>query len=270
MLTRPTTEQFAGWKRSLFSQPMAPPSFRFLDPTHILATLAKLRRRIEERFPGSGLAGVASDLEGLGADCAKEATSLGNPNWPLRAIAALLLALGLLGVGSLLWSLWPGTTHFATLSEFVQAIDSAVNDAVFLGIAIWFFLTIEGRLKRRTALRSIHQLRSVAHIVDMHQLTKDPERLMSPQPDTESSPERKMTSDQLGRYLDYCSEMLSLTSKLAALYVQHFNDPVVLQSVNELESLTNGLSRKVWQKITILEAAASQRDLRASTREGVV
>ena len=69
-----------------------------------------------------------------------------------------------------------------------------------------------------------------------------------------------MISDQLGRYLDYCSEMLSLTSKLAALYVQRFDDSVVLQAVNEVESLTNGLSRKVWQKITILEAAASRRE----------
>lgn len=242
-------------------------SFRLLDPTHILGTLAQLRRRIEERFPGSGLSGVARDLESLGADCAREATLLAAPNWPLRAIAALLLLLGLVIVGTVLSTLWPGNTRFDSLGEFVQAIDSAVNDAVFLGIAIWFFLTIEGRLKRRTALRSIHQLRSVAHIVDMHQLTKDPERLMSPQPDTDSSPKRVMTSDQLGRYLDYCSEMLSLTSKLAALYVQHFDDSVVLQSVNELESLTNGLSRKIWQKITILEAAALPR-VPASARGG--
>lgn len=235
-------------------------SFRSLDSGQILSTLAKLRRRIEERFPDSGLAGVARELEGLGEECATEARSLGAPNWPLRAIASLLLLVGLIAVGSVLLRLWPGTSRFASLAEFIQAIDSAVNDAVFLGIAIWFFLTLERRLKRRTALRSIHQLRSVAHIVDMHQLTKDPERLMSPQPDTESSPARQMTSDQLGRYLDYCSEMLSLTSKLAALYVQRFDDSVVLQAVNEVESLTNGLSRKVWQKITILEAAASRRE----------
>ena len=36
------------------------------------------------------------------------------------------------------------------------------------------------------ALRALHQFRSLAHIVDMHQLTKDPERLMSPQPHTPS------------------------------------------------------------------------------------
>lgn len=70
---------------------------------------------------------------------------------------------------------------------------------------------------------------------------------------TPSSPTRTLTPGQLARYLDYCSEMLSLLSKLAALCAQRFNDPVTLAAVNELEALTNGLSRKVWQKIMILD-----------------
>ena len=32
------------------------------------------------------------------------------------------------------------------------------------------------------------------------------------------------------------------------------DDAVVLQAVNEVEDLTNGLSRKIWQKITLLDA----------------
>jgi hypothetical protein len=98
----------------------------------------------------------------------------------------------------------------------------------------------------------LHQLRSIAHIVDMHQLTKDPDRMLHPQADTHSSPARVWTREQLGRYLDYCSELLSLCSKTAALFVQRFNDGLVLQSVNEIEDLTSGLSRKIWQKITLL------------------
>ncbi len=48
--------------------------------------------------------------------------------------------------------------------------------------------------------------------------------------------------------------MLSLTGKVAALYAQHFDDAAVLNSVNEVESLTTGLSRKIWQKLMILES----------------
>ena len=70
---------------------------------------------------------------------------------------------------------------------------------------------------------------------------------------TASSPERDLTAPELGRYLDYCSELLSLISKVAALHVQRFNDPHTLAAVNDLESLTSGLSGKIWQKITLLE-----------------
>ncbi len=57
----------------------------------------------------------------------------------------------------------------------------------------------------------------MAHIVDMHQLTKDPEPLLLDGPSTPSSPERKLTPFELGRYLDYSSEMLSMISKTAAI-----------------------------------------------------
>ena len=104
------------------------------------------------------------------------------------------------------------------LGSMLQAIESAAQDVIFLGVAIFFLLTIEGRLKRRVALRDLRQLRAVVHIVDMHQLTKDPEHLLAPAMRTPSSPERQFTRFELSRYLDYCTELLSLSSKLAALH----------------------------------------------------
>lgn len=62
-----------------------------------------------------------------------------------------------------------------------------------------------------------------------------------------------MTRFELARYLDYASEMLSLTSKIAALYVQYFDDRVALQAVKQIENLTTGLSRKIWQKVMIID-----------------
>ena len=124
---------------------------------------------------------------------------------------------------------------------------------VFLGIAVFFLITAEVRLKRRRALASLHELRSVVHIVDMHQLTKDPERIIAGRADTASSPTRTISAPELGRYLDYCSELLSLASKVSALFAQHFSDSVVLAAVNEIEALANGFSNKIWQKITLLD-----------------
>ncbi|MEY2428288.1 MAG: hypothetical protein QOJ40_1173, partial [Verrucomicrobiota bacterium] len=51
----------------------------------------------------------------------------------------------------------------------------------------------------------------------------------------------------------YCSESLALISKIAALYGQGVEDPILLNAVDDVEDLTAGFSRKIWQKITILE-----------------
>jgi hypothetical protein len=42
---------------------------------------------------------------------------------------------------------------------------------------------------------------------------------------------------------------------VAFLYVQKFDDPVSVNAVNDLENLTTGLSRKIWQKIMLIHAA---------------
>src|SRR5262249_58277259 len=123
--------------------------------------------------------------------------------------------------------------------SILQGIDAAANIVVLVGAALFFLITLETRHKRSRSLRDLHALRSIAHVIDMHQLTKDPSVLIAgaSATSTESSPERTMTSFELTRYLNYCSEMLSLTSKLAALYAQHLPDPVVIEAVNDIEEL---------------------------------
>ena len=67
---------------------------------------------------------------------------------------------------------------------------------------------------------------------------------------------RLLTRAELTRHLDYSSELLALVSKLAALHAQDLQETVVLAAVTDVESLTADLSRKVWQKITILDVTA--------------
>ena len=57
---------------------------------------------------------------------------------------------------------------------------------------------------------------------------------------------------ELGRYLDYCSELLSTISKVAALYAQAFPDSVILSATDQVETLASGLSRKICQKLVLL------------------
>jgi hypothetical protein len=225
--------------------------YRQLDDDRIIETLIRLRDRIIERFPSSSLARVSEELLTVAKESASHIAYLAKPNWPVRTSVGIAIAamLAVLAAAASQIRLDTSTREWPVL---VQAVDSAINDLVFIGIAIFFLVRIETRLKRRRALRVLHQLRSIAHVVDMHQLTKDPEQLLSNPPATASSPQRTMSRGELGRYLDYCSELLSVTSKIAALFVERFDDPVTLAAVNEIESLTAGLSRKVWQKISML------------------
>jgi len=233
-------------------------AYRSLDSAQIIRTLERLAQRIDERFPGSGLSAVAGALQTLGRFCAGEAEELGAPHWPIRAVTGfLIVAVIAISVVLFLRPWVEGTpVLFSSVGDYLQALEAAINEVVFLGVAIWFLGSLEGRLRRRRALAAIHQLRSIAHVVDMHQLTKDPHQLLTEAPDEDrtGAPARAMTPRELARYLDYSSEMLSLANKVAALFVQRSNDPQVLAAVDEVSGLTIGLSSKIWQKLTILDA----------------
>ena len=123
---------------------------------------------------------------------------------------------------------------------------------LLIGAALLFLITVEQRLKRRRALRALHELRAIVHVIDMHQLTKDPGTVVIVGGKTPSSPPRTLEPYELSRYLDYCTEMMSLASKVAVLFAQSFPDPVVTEAVSDIERIASGLSQKIWQKIMIL------------------
>jgi len=233
------------------------PSDPQLDPERVIATARSLRHRIEERFPGSGLGRVCEELLRIANLTGARVEWVRKPLTWLRVAAGVfvfLLALVIWAVARLAARAGSGGEG---LSEFLQGVDALLNDVILVGAAVLFLATVESRVKRRRALRFLRELRALAHIVDMHQLTKDPGVLVREEGrDTPSSPQRSMTAYELSRYLDYCSEMLSLNSKLAALYALNFDDPVVLSAVDEVETLSAGLSAKIWQKMVVLNQPA--------------
>ena len=234
--------------------PGEPAAFDELSGEQIRETIRRLEYRIATRFPGSGLSRISVNLGRLAAAAEGDIARLRRPVW-LARIGAGLGILGMLAVAAgLVMIVVAGPLDMGGLSEFLQGIEAAVNEVILLSIGLFFMFSLETRIKRRFALAALYRLRSVIHVVDMHQLTKDPEFVFSPGMATAASPERTLTRFEMVRYLDYCSELFSLSSKVAALYLQHMNDAVVLEAVNDIESLATSLSRKVWQKIMILDA----------------
>lgn len=235
--------------------------YRRLDAGRIVETCARLNGRIGARFPNTGLFKVAADLNAVAEDSSARVARIGRVNWPMRGLALLLVlcVVGLLaGAYAVILRMKSSDDLFSTL----QGVDSGLHLLFVAGAAIFFLTSLETRIARDRALASLHELRSIVHVIDMHQLAKDPSAIGGPR--TSASLDRPLTPFELKRYLDYCSELLSICGKIAALYAQDVRDPVVIEAVGDIERLTTALSQKIWQKITILQTVAPEMAAPAS------
>jgi hypothetical protein len=224
--------------------------YRNIDADLVVATLRKLNQRIEARFAGAGLAKVCAELTDIAEATKAKVARLARPNIPIRVGVALILGLGLAitVIGGRVMSLQTQTNELFTI---VSGLESIVNLMLVVGTGIFLLTSFEARYKRHRAMTALHELRSIIHVIDMHQLTKDPSMLGGAR--TSDSPDHDLSPFELVRYLDYCSEMLSLAGKLAALYAQDFNDGDVVEAASDIEQLATNLSQKVWQKITLVQ-----------------
>ena len=229
-----------------------------LDDAMIVRTIERLHERIEARFVGSGLGRVCAELIDVGRQTAKRAPTLNHVFLSTRLISVVLVVVWLsvlVYLGSFVN--WRDVLHRVDVVSLAQALESVVNLSILMGGAIWFIWTRENALKRRRAFLALYQLRALAHIIDMHQLTKDPSVEFGTHTVTSVSPKRVLTDFELSRYLDYCTEMLALIAKLAALYAGQTEDSEILAAANDVENLTTNLGRKIWQKIMIISQLAS-------------
>jgi hypothetical protein len=230
----------------------APP--RRLDAVQVQLTIDRLRRRILARFPDRNLGLVAGQLSALAGEIVSAASTIRVRLRLLRGlcrlVAVVLLAAGVVGLAAAFRTALSGPSV-----DWIPLAESLVNDIVFVAIAVYFLVALPDRLERRRLLSLLHRLRSLAHIIDMHQLTKDPDRLRPGWQSTSQSVTVDLNRDEMESYLDYCSEMLSLVGKVAALCAEESQDAVVLDTVSTIETLTSGMSRKVWAKISLLPPA---------------
>ncbi len=226
-----------------------------LEAPAVRETVEELYGRIEARFPTRGLLGVCGDLGTL-VDEVQVAAGVGHRQIRVaRAISRVAMALVLavtalalaLALHDVIWG-----KDVDNVIDGLGVAETAISDLVYAAIAIFFLWSFPERLQRSKLLNLLHQLRSTAHVIDMHQLTKDPEQLKPSFVPTAKSTKLDLNRDQMERYLDYCSEMLSLVGKTAALCAEESRDSVILETVSTVETLTVGLSRKIWQKISNL------------------
>lgn len=225
-----------------------------LEPELVHATVERLHGRIVARFPKRGLVRVATELSVIAGEVRDRREAWQRQSrivrWLAWAVSAAIIA-ATAAIGA--FALADAPSRGPRLGiDWVPLIEATINDLVFAGIALFFLWALPERVHRRHVLATLHRLRSLAHVVDMHQLTKDPERLRPDFVTTANSIDPGLDRDRLEHYLDYCSELLSLIGKVAALCAEESQDGIVLETVSTIETMTTGMSGKIWQKISLL------------------
>ncbi|MBN9106809.1 MAG: hypothetical protein J0I14_17600 [Propionibacteriaceae bacterium] len=223
-----------------------------LEADAVLATARRLQGRIEARFPGRNLSRVAAQLVTVASEV-EQAAARTLPIRVLRIAGLILIAtLVVLSVASVVAVAAELLTGAGSTLAWLSAVETIVNDIVYVGIAVVFLWLLPAHVERRRILGELHRLRSLAHVIDMHQLTKDPERFAEAYQPTPRSVQVGLSPIDMAAYLDYCSELLSLVAKTAAVYAERTTDPAVLATISDIENLTSGMARKIWQKLSLL------------------
>lgn len=222
--------------------------FKNLDIDKVTAAIELLRLRVQERFPTANLLNVCNELKELSNNAKANIQHLNKPYVYFRIIFSFLIILTIVLITYTIWHISSQDLP-SNFQSFIATSEALMNELVMIGAAFYFIGKFENSLKQKKILYALQELRTIIHVIDLHQLTKDPTPIL--QNNTEHSPERALSKSELNRYLDYCSEMLSLTSKVAATYGFNCNDQIVLDTIHNIEVLSGTLSNKIWQKITI-------------------
>ena len=222
--------------------------FKNLDIDKVTAAIELLRLRVQERFPTANLLNVCNELKELSNNAKANIQHLNKPYVYFRIIFSFLIILTKVLITYTIWHISSQDlpTNF---QSFIATSEALMNELVMIGAAFYFIGKFENSLKQKKILYALQELRTIIHVIDLHQLTKDPAPIL--QNNSEHSPERALSKSELNSYLDYCSEMLSLTSTVAATYGFNCNDQIVLETIHNIEVLSGTLSNKIWQKITI-------------------
>src|SRR6185503_11144695 len=106
--------------------------YRELDPQRIIETSVVLQKRIQERFPDSGLSRIARELAEVAKAAEQVSIWLARPIIWVRVAVAVALGLLVFLVVAALSVINPDMSGVG-FSETAQGVEAAINNLVFVG-----------------------------------------------------------------------------------------------------------------------------------------
>jgi len=208
-----------------------------LDADKLIETAKHLSADINDRLPGSSLAGLARQLEEIAVVTVQRGQSARQPILLARALSTLGIFAGLaliVVLSSHVHARWSA----GTIGEVFETISAGTNLLILLAGGVWTCLTLERQLKRREALAFIEELREFVHVIDVTQLHDTPDLYRS----RPGSAPVRMVIDET--YLLYCTQMLAVISNLAPLYTRGVTGDSILRAAHEVQMLANAITTK--------------------------
>ena len=170
-----------------------------LEHARLVKLLQEQMAHIEKRFGDRGLYDVSKKVYDSFERAPKITREILKPNYWIRIVVVFLAVLMLLtivmGFSQLNFGLGDGWS-------VLEGIEAGISTLVYSGIAIIFLVSLEIRQRRQRTLKALQELRALAHVLDMHQMNKDPEQLVFTAELSDEGAESVMSPFLLERYLD--------------------------------------------------------------------
>ncbi len=219
-----------------------------LSGNSVVRAIKNLQQTVEEKFPTRGLKYTIGKLK----DEAEAVNASTQNICSLKAIAwTFTIGIPVMLFFILIYSVVEFLDFGRNAFNGFDDVDGLVN-LIFLSVVVGFFIRQTFKIQRRTStLKQLHRIRSLIHVLDMKQQNKKVHNKCI-------TNKRPLTHKENIAYLDDCSQALSLAGKVAALTIEGYNDSLVIAAVSEIDSLCNGVSSKIWQKIFVLQAHVNE------------
>jgi hypothetical protein len=231
-----------------------------LTHEYVGETAKRLVERIHSRFDDDDLTNIARQVFDVATMSEKRIARALRVGFFIRLLTwPVVIAVGF-GIAA-----WIKSLHLAIqvndAGDLAQSLDSVLQLILVLGAGGWFLLSIGTKVQRRSLFKALQELHALAQVIDLVQLDKDPDRLhFSSEQRTENSPTlgKANTAFLLSRYLDYCSELLSVLSKIACLYRERVSDEAVLSRLGDFDRLASQLRSNIGSKMGLIAHSQSK------------